>query len=491
MNCFLDYVLSVVSQKPNLRVVYFHNLSRFDGIFIMNHIRKHRPEWVLKPLMRNREVYQIEVRAMGKNILFRDSLRLLPGSLSKLGESLCPELGKKGEVDHSKVSIEKLKSQKDILIEYMKQDIYLLGGVMKEVQDIYYKLYSVDITTKITLSSLSLTIFRKQFYNERVTPVSIPNRTADEFIRRGYYGGHADVYKPYGKDLFYYDVNSLYPSAMARNSMPIGKPTWVGDLSHHNLEDIYGFVEAYVHCPKSMKKPFLPYRKDDGSLIFPTGRFFGVFYSEELKKAKEVGYQVEPLRGYLYKKVDGLFTSFVDTLYLKRSQAKKDGKVGMSFVFKILMNSLYGRFGINLVSTVTELCSRERHIQLEQGIQRVVSAIPLTEKSILCSYWSEPEDGSCDWFRKLGAVQIAAAITSHARIYMYEFISREDSYYTDTDSVVLKNPLPPDMICNYTLGKFKLEHKVKEGYFLAPKSYSLTTDKDEVKLVNKGAGVRI
>lgn len=150
------------------RVVYFHNLSRFDGIFIMNHIRKHRPEWVLKPLMRNREVYQIEVRAMGKNILFRDSLRLLPGSLSKLGESLCPELGKKGEVDHSKVSIEKFKSQKDILIEYMKQDIYLLGGVMKEVQDIYYKLYSVDITTKITLSSLSLTIFRKQFYNDRV-----------------------------------------------------------------------------------------------------------------------------------------------------------------------------------------------------------------------------------------------------------------------------------------------------------------------------------
>lgn len=214
MNCFLDYVLSVVSQKPNLRVVYFHNLSRFDGIFIMNHIRKHRPEWVLKPLMRNREVYQIEVRAMGKKILFRDSLRLLPGSLSKLGESLCPELGKKGEVDHSKVSIEKLKSQKDILIEYMKQDIYLLGGVMKEVQDIYYKLYSVDITTKITLSSLSLTIFRKQFYNDRVTPVSIPNRTADEFIRRGYYGGHADVYIPHGTNLHYYDVNSLYHYVM-------------------------------------------------------------------------------------------------------------------------------------------------------------------------------------------------------------------------------------------------------------------------------------
>jgi DNA polymerase elongation subunit (family B) len=292
---------------------------------------------------------------------------------------------------------------------------------------------------------------------------------------------------PYGEDLYYYDVNSLYPSAMARNSMPIGKPTWVGNLSNHNLEDIYGFVEAFVHCPKSMNKPLLPYRQEDGSLVFPTGRFYGVFYSEELKKAKEVGYTVEPLKGYLYQKGEGLFNSFVETLHEKRSQAKKDGKVGMSFVFKILMNSLYGRFGINLGSTVTELCTRERHYQLEQGRLRVVSALPLTNKTILCSYWSEPEDGSCDWFRKLGAVQIAAAITSHARIYMYEFISREDCYYTDTDSVVLKNRLPPDIICNYTLGKFKLEHKVKEGYFLSPKSYSLTTDKEEVKLVHKGA----
>lgn len=159
----------------------------------------------------------------------------------------------------------------------------------------------------------------------------------------------------------------------------------------------------------------------------------------------------------------------------------------MSFVLKILMNSLYGRFGINQRSTVTELCSRERHTQLEQGRLRVVSAEPLTEKTIICSYWSESEDGSGDWFRKLGAVQIAAAITSHARIYMYDFISREDSYYTDTDSVVLKNPLHPDRICGYTLGKFKLEHFITEGYFLAPKSYSITTDKDEVKLVYKGA----
>ena len=47
----------------------------------------------------------------------------------------------------------------------------------------------------MTLSSLVLTIFRKDYYDEMSTPIAIPHRTADEFLRRGDYGGHADVYK--------------------------------------------------------------------------------------------------------------------------------------------------------------------------------------------------------------------------------------------------------------------------------------------------------
>lgn len=77
------------------------------------------------------------------------------------------------------------------LLDYMKQDIFLLGGVMSKAQDIYYRLYQLDVCTKITFSSLTLTIFRKHFYDEESTPIAIPHRTADEFIRRGYYGGHA------------------------------------------------------------------------------------------------------------------------------------------------------------------------------------------------------------------------------------------------------------------------------------------------------------
>jgi len=35
------------------------------------------------------------------------------------------------------------------------------------------------------------------------------------------------------------------------------------------------------------------------------------------------------------------------------SVAQKEGNSGLSYVYKILMNSLYGRFGINPRSTIT------------------------------------------------------------------------------------------------------------------------------------------
>ena len=46
----------------------------------------------------------------------------------------------------------------------------------------------------------------------------------------------------------------------------------------------------------------LPYRDEKGVRIFPTGRFIGVYFSEELKYAKSIGSTVTPLRGYLFKK---------------------------------------------------------------------------------------------------------------------------------------------------------------------------------------------
>jgi len=40
-------------------------------------------------------------------------------------------------------------------------------------------------------------------------------------LKKGYTGGAVDVYKPYGKYVYRYDVNSLYPYIMKEFPMPV------------------------------------------------------------------------------------------------------------------------------------------------------------------------------------------------------------------------------------------------------------------------------
>lgn len=458
----------IVRQEKETLTIYFHNFSRFDGILLLKHLACHHKSYKLKPLMRNNRLYELAVYS-GKKMLFcfRDSLNLLPGSLSALAMNLC---GPKGSIQYEEVKLSNLAIKKKRLLDYMKQDVLLLGGVMQKAQEIYWKLYKVDIESKITLSSLALSIFRMKYYDASNWPIHIPNQNEDSFLRRAYYGGHTDSYKPYGEDLYYYDVNSLYPFVMKEFPMPGGVPVWHGNLEGKDLDSIFGFIEAYVVCPKTIKKPFLPYRDKNNTLIFPTGEFVGVYYSEELKYARGLGYTVLPISGYLFEKMESPLRDFVSSLFESRLEAKISGNESLSYVYKILMNSLYGRFGINPKSTTTVICDEDRYKDLIRHSELIFGDM-LSENNYIVAYKSNTGTGSDYWNPpKNSAVQLAAAITASARIYMYPYISREDCYYTDTDSVVLGQPLPKEVLSSSVLGKFKLEDRVMKGYFLAPKS---------------------
>ncbi|KAL2930264.1 DNA polymerase [Bienertia sinuspersici] len=124
----------------------------------------------------------------------------------------------------------------------------------------------------------------------------------------------------------------------------------------------------------------------------------------------------------------------------------------MSFMYKLFMNSLYGRFSINPKSTKNDIGGIDLYHYMMKQDSRIDGDILVR----------------------------AAAITACARIYMYPYTSREDCYYTDTDSVVLGNPLPEAVVSSSELGKFKLEEKISKGFFLAPKSYYCYTVENEV-----------
>ncbi|KAL2457040.1 DNA polymerase [Forsythia ovata] len=420
--------------------------SRFGSIFrergnavVKKHIRCEQDDFDLLfvPTTSNYSERARFKRGKKRVYRLRDSLTLLTASLATLGKTLCPQLGEKGSIAHDEVRVSTLKTHSAQLLDYMKQDIRLLGGVMVKAQEIFWTQYKVDIENCLTLSSLSMLIFRMNYYDPNCFPIHIPSRNEDTFIRRGYYGGHADVYKPYGENLVYYDVNSLYPYIMTTFDMPGGVPVWHGNLEGKELSDF-----------------------------------------EELIYARNLGYKIYPLRGYLFEKKPSPFVSFVSSLFAKRQKAKADHNDAMSYVYKILMNSLYGGFGINPVSTITEVCDRERYDYLIMGDK-------LSEHYYIVSYYSNT--GAVDWKPpKISAVQLAAAITACSRIHMYKYISRPDCYYTDTDSAILEVELPSEEVSSTELGKLKRENYINKGFFLAAKNYLLDTKEDDVIIKHKG-----
>lgn len=212
---FLERIEAVVRDDKEIRTIYFHNFSRFDGILLMKYFASKGDKYHIKPLLRNLRLSKLSVY-LGKELLFtfKDSYTLLPSSLASLSKTLCPELGSKGSIPHDEVKVSNLLDKSEELLSYMRQDIRLLGGVMLKAQDIYWSLYNVDIENLLTVSALALSIYRTNYYDQESWPIHIPSRNEDSFIRRGYYGGHADAYMPYGENFYYYDVNSLYPYIM-------------------------------------------------------------------------------------------------------------------------------------------------------------------------------------------------------------------------------------------------------------------------------------
>ena len=101
------------------------------------------------------------------------------------------------------------------------------------------------------------------------------SKNEDTFIRESYFGGATDFYKKHGENLFYYDVNSLYPYVML-NDMPLNLIKKHDSMNNINFEKFFGFIECLVTAPpllslgKDFKTPILPVR-EGGKTIFPLG----------------------------------------------------------------------------------------------------------------------------------------------------------------------------------------------------------------------------
>ena len=281
--------------------------------------------------------------------------------------------------------------------------------------------------------------------------------------------------------------------------MPLN-PTKVAQVT--DLDNFFGFVRVKVYCPRSVERPLFPV-KYDGKTIFPTGKWEGVYFSEELKAAKKYipQYHFTLLNGVKFDQAD-LFSNYIKDLY-----AIKQDTVGAErWIAKMLLNCLYGVFGrtkdnkqcINVhakdFSKYLSTYIVTNMIYLGNNLYTLVIENNVSKELLLKLNNVTTSNFTFDSQFKVvkNNVAIASAITAYGRIHMMPFKLDPSCAYSDTDSV-FTNDILKIIEESKELGMFKDELngiEIEEAIFLGIKQYGYKFEKDG-KVIEKSvfAGV--
>lgn len=507
---FIDKLLSIHSK--NKIIVYFHNFSGFDSYFIIDCINNFFSANKKKIIIRDNKVYRIEL----ENIIFLCTYLILPYKLDYIAKKWLNSTKKDFDITS-------IKTLRDVEIyykeidEYLKQDVNILFDILELLISKFIDIFGIDITYYYTISSISLAYYRKNYLLEEYDLTTTPFYM-EEFIRLGYYGGLCHLHKSQSdKDLYWYDVNSLYPSIMNTCDMPLGKGKYIlmhKDSTLTDISDFFGFISCDIYVPEHLKIPPLPfkdYKSKSDITAQATGYLKGVWFSEELKNAISLGCQILKIYKVLhYEKKGIIFNNFIDDLYSKRINS--DNNID-NMLYKSIMNSLYGRFGLRKQKSLSQWFPSETFLQnntyytsviKEYGKKNEIMNYQLDDdetssnKSINLSSERKKEILSLHYKEKrkhkyyIVSVQISAAISSYARIKlikdMYRHMNENNAliYYYDTDSIFTDKKLNNNMVDDSKLGHYKLVSIAKKALFISPKIYCLFDEKKRVITKFKG-----
>lgn len=196
-----------------------------------------------------------------------------------------------------------------------------------------------------------------------------------------------------------------------------------------------------------------------------------------------------------------MFEGYVDTLFNLRVSNPKNSP--LNIISKLLLNSLYGRFGMNpdkpnhlFINDEKSISAYKNNLDSIYKYNDVLNVLDFGNGKELLTYTPKDilecnilEDDSLNSDLYIN-VAIAASITGYSRIFMSYFKDNPlfKLYYSDTDSVFLDINLEkfePNLI-GTELGQLKLEYDFISALFLAPKVYGGITQTGESIVKAKG-----
>jgi len=313
------------------------------------------------------------------------------------------------------------------------------------------------------------------------------NKEAIDLERCAYKGGRVEcsfIGELKNADYYFVDVNSLYPFVMSDNTYPVKYQKFV---HRPDISTLQNLVKTHAVIADVIVQTDVPvYAVKTARTIFPVGRFRTVLTTPEIKYALDNGHIQEVNCLILYHQA-AIFKSYVERFYKLRCKLKAAGNKEYEQICKLLLNSLYGKFGQRIqVWEKIGVCPHERDrcelVVDNSGGKSTMIRYLLGEIFELTGYEES--------FNSFPA--ISAHVTAYGRLYLYELMKQAGAgnfYYCDTDSLIvdglglynLRNKVNPT-----ALGLLKIEQKVSGLTVRGLKDYSYT-DKQVIKGISKNA----
>jgi len=482
INNSIQSFLNHISMLKN-PVIYFHNL-KFDSEFILYYLLSNNYEFVKNPKdLKHKSfnclktdtgvIYSLQYMQGANLITIYDSLKILPFSVQVMAKTFNLDI-KKGDIDYNKFRHENHEIT-DHERDYIINDVEIVKKSLNFMFDNNLK--------GITLASMCLNEY-KSIIGKRNFERWFPIIDDDKFCRESYKGGFTYVNPKFQNVVInegtVFDVNSLYPAVMRYDKLPYGKPIPFDGEPNKNEHTFHDLFIVKISCSFELKEGYIPSIQMKNNGLFASTEYLTSSnnYDVELTLTS-VDYELffkhynvyglNYLGGYYFKSSTTLFGDYIDKWTKVKINATLEGNKGMRTLSKLMLNSLYGKFGLNPKSGLKEPYLSENNIVK----------------------WT-PYDGE---ERATIYVPLASFVTSYARKLTIE--SAQQNYdrfiYADTDSIHLVGRHEPDNIeiDSVKLGKWKHEYYFKRGRFIRAKTYIEEKDDGHNHIACAGLPVKL
>jgi len=418
INEFWKWVFSKIYKKDKLCLIA-HNTS-FDFRMLEGFREFSRRGWAQKFIVIDSPPFILRYKKFDKTIEIIDTLNYFKTSVEQLGKL----------VKLPKLKMPLFEDSNEMWFTYCQRDVEIIYELWKYYLE-FYRRYNMGNFAR-TVAGQSYNLYRHRFMKYKLHVHSFADVT--EIERSGYFGGRTECFyigEIHNETVYKLDVNSLYPYVMLNNYYPTEFHSKRRGISLDELKDIMNVYCVLSEVKLNTNKPVYP-KVISGKLCFPVGEFWTTLPTPELKEAliREDIVKIGTIAIYKRAKI---FTEFVKELYNLRLKLRAEGNEVFSTFVKILMNSLYGKFGQrNDIWEFLEIDNSRvdgytEGINLDTGerfIERVITGF--VYKHI----------GKEEW--KHAIPSISAHVTSYARMLLWDYMTvcgENNYYYCDTDSL--------------------------------------------------------